>query len=235
MVDFSDGGTVRGAEALVRIEDSDGTLLAPVEFIDVAEETGLIVEVDSRMFEFSAREYARLAKLPDISFRRMSTNVSARSLEDPSFVDRVRGALTRYGVPGSAIRVELTERSLLTSSPSVRESLERLAGLGLQVGLDDFGTGYSALAYLQRFDLQFLKIDRSFVSRLGVSRRDAVVAAVVELAHAHEMVVIAEGVETPEQLAALRTMGCDRAQGYLIGRPMRSEALEALLRSDPRW
>lgn len=166
----------------------------------------------------------------------MSTNVSARSLEDPAFVDRVRRALTWYGVPGSAIRIELTERSLLTTSPAVRESLNRLATLGILVGLDDFGTGYSALAYLQRFSLQFLKIDRSFVSRLGISDRDdAVVAAVVDLAHAHDLVVIAEGVETSEQLQALRAMGCDRAQGYLMGRPMRSADFDALLRADPRW
>ncbi|HET9946206.1 MAG TPA: EAL domain-containing protein, partial [Actinomycetes bacterium] len=235
MVDLTDG-TVRAAEGLVRILDRDGGLIPPAEFIDVAEETGMIVEVDARMFEMVAKEYARVAALPDVPLRRLSTNVSARSLEDPGFVDRVRRALTWYRVPGSAIRVELTERSLLTSSPAVRESLERLAALGLQVGLDDFGTGYSALAYLQRFTLTFLKIDRSFVSRLGMSARDdAVVAAVVDLAHAHDLVVIAEGVETPEQLAALREMGCDRAQGYLIGRPMASADLEELLRSDPRW
>jgi EAL domain-containing protein (putative c-di-GMP-specific phosphodiesterase class I) len=162
--------------------------------------------------------------------------VSARSLEDPTFVDRMSRALSWYGVPGSAIRVELTERSLLTTSPLVRESLERLRTLGIDVGLDDIGTGYSARAYLQRFALQFLKIDRSFVSRLGTSTRDdAVVAAVIDLAHAHELVVVAEGVETAEQLDALRTMGCDRAQGYLLGRPMRPADLEALLRTDPRW
>ena len=134
------------------------------------------------------------------------------------------------------IRVELTERSLLATSPTVRESLARIQELGVEVGLDDFGTGYSALAYLQSFSLQFLKIDRSFVSRLGSSARDdAVVSAVIDLAHAHELVVIGEGVETEEQLAALRRMGCDRAQGYLMGRPMPASALDELLRADPRW
>lgn len=134
------------------------------------------------------------------------------------------------------MRVELTERSLLTSSPIARESVRRLTELGLQIGLDDFGTGYSALAYLQRVPLQFLKIDRSFVSRLGRSPGDnAVVAAVVSLAHAHDLLVVAEGVEAPEQLTALREMGCDRAQGFLLGRPMPADELEELLRSDPRW
>jgi diguanylate cyclase (GGDEF)-like protein/PAS domain S-box-containing protein len=226
-------GQVTAAEALVRIADGD-RLVLPAEFIDVAEETGLIVEVDSRMFERVAAEGARLldAQAP---VRRLTTNVSARSLEDPRFVERVRKALAWYGVPGSMIRVELTERSLLTTSPVVRESLARVQELGVQVGLDDFGTGYSALAYLQRFALQFLKIDRSFVSRLGNARDDAVVGAVIDLAHAHELVVIAEGVETAEQLAALRRMGCDRAQGYLMGRPMPAAELDELLRSDTRW
>ena len=167
--------------------------------------------------------------------RRLTTNVSARSLEDPGFVGRT--AARRCGgtaCRGSMIRVELTERSLLAASPMVSESLRRIQDLGLEVGLDDFGTGYSALAYLQSFPLQFLKIDRSFVSRLGTSARDdAVVAAVIDLAHAHDLVVVGEGVETHEQLAALRRMGCDRAQGYLMGRPMSAAALDDLLRSDP--
>jgi diguanylate cyclase (GGDEF)-like protein/PAS domain S-box-containing protein len=235
LVDLSDG-RIHAAEGLARVETEDGGLVPPSEFIDVAEETGLIVEVDARMFEQVVAAYAALNAAEGVGLRRVSSNVSARSLEDPTFVDRMSRALSWYGVPGSAIRVELTERSLLTTSPLVRESLERLRTLGIDVGLDDFGTGYSALAYLQRFALQFLKIDRSFVSRLGTSTRDdAVVAAVIDLAHAHELVVVAEGVETAEQLDALRTMGCDRAPGYLLGRPMRPADLEALLRTDPRW
>jgi len=143
--------------------------------------------------------------------------------------------MVRNGVAGSAIRMEITERSLLAPSPVVVESLRRVAELGIKVGLDDFGTGYSALAYLQRFDLTFLKIDRSFVSQLGNQRDDAVVAAVIDLAHALELVVVAEGVETVEQLAALRAMGCDRAQGFLMGRPLPADELVALVRSRPTW
>jgi diguanylate cyclase (GGDEF)-like protein/PAS domain S-box-containing protein len=227
-------GQVRAAEALARIQDGD-RLILPADFIDVAEETGLIVEVDARMFERVAAEGARLIDAGTL-LRRLTTNVSARSLEDPRFVERIARSLTWYGVPGSMIRVELTERSLLTTSPAVRDSLAGIQALGIQVGLDDFGTGYSALAYLQSFSLQFLKIDRSFVSRLGASARDdAVVSAVIDLAHAHELLVIGEGVETAEQLAALRRMGCDRAQGYLMGRPMPASELDELLRTDPHW
>ncbi len=160
-----DDGRIHAAEALVRIQDGD-RLMLPAEFIDVAEETGLIVEVDAWMFERVAAECARLLDTGGL-LRRLTTNVSARSLEDPTFVGRMQRALTWFGVPGSMIRVELTERSLLTTSPVVEDSLSRIQDLGIDIGLDDFGTGYSALAYLQQFPLQFLKIDRSFVSRLG--------------------------------------------------------------------
>ena len=213
-----------------------GGLVVPAHFIDVAEETGLIVEVDARMFELAVGQFARWSAAEGLSLRRMSVNVSARSLEDPSFVDRLRRALAWYDVAGSSIRVELTERSLLTTNPAVRDSLRRIADLDMAVGLDDFGTGYSALAYLQRFHLQFLKIDRSFVSRLGQSARDdAVVAAVIDLAHAHDLLVIAEGVETTVQLERLRLMSCDRAQGYLMGKPMAPDLVEELVRTEPRW
>lgn len=235
IVDLHDG-QIRAVEGLVRIRAEDGTVVGPVTFIDVAEETGLIVELDVRMFELVVAEYARMASDPSLGLRRVSANVSARSLEDPTFAERLRRALVKYDVDGDDIRIELTERSLLTSSPVALESLRRMLELGLQMGLDDFGTGYSALAYLQRVPLRFLKIDRSFVSRLGRTPSDnAVVAAVIDLAHAHELLVIAEGVETHEQLAALRAMGCDRAQGFLLGRPMPAAQLEELLRTDPRW
>lgn len=227
-------GLISGAEALVRIQD-EGVLVAPAGFIDVAEETGLIVEVDARMFELVAAEAGRLRDL-GVPIRRLTTNVSARTLEDQNFVRRAANAIRRYDIPRSMIRIELTERTLLAATPAVREALEQLRDIGLDIGLDDFGTGYSALAYLQSFSLEFLKIDRSFVSRLGASvRDDAIVAAVIDLAHAHDLVVVGEGVETLEQLEALRRAGCDRAQGYLMGRPMTAEQLVELIASGPRW
>jgi diguanylate cyclase (GGDEF)-like protein/PAS domain S-box-containing protein len=228
-------GHIRSVESLARIVLPDGVVVPPDAFIDVAEETGLIVELDARMFELGLAQFAAWAAQSDLELRAISTNVSARSLEDSSFVDRMRAALNWYGVEGASIRVEITERSLLAPSPIVTESLRRIAELGIQVGLDDFGTGYSALAYLQRFDLSFLKIDRSFVGRLGSRRDDAVVAAVIALAHALELRVVAEGVETVGQLEALRAMGCDRAQGYLIGRPLAPDDLVALIRTRATW
>ena len=169
-------GAIRAAEALARIQDGD-RLVLPAEFIDVAEETGLIVEVDARMFERVAAEGARLLDAGAL-LRRLTTNVSARSLEDPRFVERIAPGpdlvrRARLDDPGRAHRAQPAHRPARrcgSRSPGIQE-------LGVQVGLDDFGTGYSALAYLQRFSLQFLKIDRSFVSRLGSSARDDAVVA----------------------------------------------------------
>jgi diguanylate cyclase (GGDEF)-like protein/PAS domain S-box-containing protein len=229
-------GRIRAVEALARVVDPTLGVVGPDDFVEAAEETGLIVELDARMFELAVRQFARWAQEPGLALRRMSTNVSARSLADPGFVDRIRKAMTWYGVSGDALRIEITERSLLTADPVVIDSLRRIAELGADVGLDDFGTGYSALGYLQQFDLRFLKIDRSFVARLGSARQDdAVVSAVIALAHAHDLVVVAEGVETREQLDALRAMGCDRAQGFLISRPVPADDVAALLRTSPVW
>jgi EAL domain-containing protein (putative c-di-GMP-specific phosphodiesterase class I) len=229
-------GRIRAVEALARIADPGGDVVGPADFVEAAEETGLVAELDARMFELAVAQFSRWAQVPKLALRRISTNVSARSLGDRGLVERMRKAMTWYGVAGSAMRVEITERSLLTANPVVIESLQRIATLGIQVGLDDFGTGYSALGYLQQFDLHFLKIDRSFVTRLGADRKDdAVVGAVIALAHAHDLIVVAEGVETLEQLTALREMGCDRAQGFLIGRPLPADELVELLRSAPAW
>ena len=229
-------GQVIGAEALVRLDDPELGLLTPADFIEVAEETGQIVDVDAVVLEEGVRQLAAWSPLSAHGFRRLAVNVTARSLEQPGFADRLASTLAAHGVDGSLLRVELTERSLLASNPQVRASLHAIAALGVGIGLDDFGTGYSALAYLQRFSLQFLKIDRSFVSRIGRGpREDAIVAAIVDLAHAHALTVIAEGVETVEQLDVLRLMGCDRAQGYYFGKPMPAEDLAAFVRSAPRW
>jgi EAL domain-containing protein (putative c-di-GMP-specific phosphodiesterase class I) len=229
-------GRVVGAEALVRLDDPELGLLTPVDFIEVAEETGQIVDVDAVVLEEGVRQLAEWSGLASYGFRRLAVNITARSLELPGFADRLGALLERHDVDGSLLRVELTERSLLASNPQVRASLQAVSALGVGIGLDDFGTGYSALAYLQRFSLNFLKIDRSFVSRLGGGpREDAIVAAIVDLAHAHAMSVIAEGVESAEQLAALRTMGCDRAQGYFFGKPMPADELVRLVRAGTRW
>jgi diguanylate cyclase (GGDEF)-like protein/PAS domain S-box-containing protein len=210
-------GDVLAAEALARLEHPQAGLVQPADFISVAEDTGLVVEVDSRITELAVAHLAR----PDVpTSLRVAVNVSARTLDDLTYVQRLSAALQRHGVAADRLLVELTESSLLDATGRRAREVRRIKDLGVAVGLDDFGTGYSALAYLDRFPLDFLKIDRSFVARLGTSERaDSVVSAIVTLAHAHGLVVTAEGVETSEQAQALRGFGCDRGQGWLFGRP----------------
>lgn len=208
---------VTGCEALARLSHG-GRIVPPVEFIGVAEETGLIVDLDVAVFAEAVRQVA--TSPPHEGFG-LAVNLSPRSLQVPGLAERVRGVLGSRAASGTALRFEITESSLAEPTSTLVENLRGLRELGGRIGLDDFGTGYSALSYLRRFDLDFMKIDRSFVSDVCTDRRAAsVVRAIIELAHAHDLTVVAEGVETADQLEALRRMRCDMAQGYHLGRPM---------------
>jgi diguanylate cyclase (GGDEF)-like protein len=230
VIDFANG-RLAGAEALVRLHDTDedgGRLVSPDLFMDIAEQTGLVVEVDCWVIEAAIAQLAQWAghsehasefgdpgELPWLAI-----NLSARSMEHPRVIRRLLDAVKRGEVGRGRLKVELTEQSFIGSLPGVEAALRQLVAAGIQIGIDDFGTGYSALAYLQNFDLDFMKIDRSFVASVGDNPRgDAVVTAIVDLAHAHGMSVIAEGVETGRQARRLREIGCDFAQGYHFGRP----------------
>jgi diguanylate cyclase (GGDEF)-like protein/PAS domain S-box-containing protein len=215
ITDLASGRTV-GAEALARLRHPTRGILEPREFVDVAEDTGLIVEIDARVAELAVDA---LADHPD-DIPNVAVNVSPRSLASGGYVRRVSDALRHRGVPGARLLVEVTERTLMDETGTGAVGLSRLRRLGVRVGIDDFGTGYSALAYLSQFDLDFLKIDRSFVSGLGEDpRADTVVSAIVAIAHSHAMLVTAEGVESPTQAEALTKMGCDSGQGWHFGYP----------------
>jgi len=217
------GGTIAGSEALARLEHPECGILMPQEFIEVAEDTGLVVEIDSRITELAVAALARVDDDPRLA--RIAVNVSPRTLDHAEYRARLRSALRRHGIDATRLLVEVTESSLLDADGPRADELRVLQGEGIQVGIDDFGTGYSALAYLDHFDLDFLKIDRSFVSRLGTGERaDAVVSAIISLAHAHGMEVTAEGVEHEDQARRLRDMGCDRGQGWHFGRPAKPPA-----------
>ncbi len=150
----------------------------------------------------------------------VSVNISARTLELPDFATQLGEILTKYDAAPGRLALEITESVLLEAGLGVEQTVRDLRALGIHVGLDDFGTGYSALAHLQRFDLDFLKIDRSFVADLSEGSRGlAMVQAVANLAHSLGLTVVAEGVETSEQSDLLRSLGCDRGQGWLFGRP----------------
>ncbi len=221
IVDFLHGRVV-GAEALVRMRAEDGvTLLGPDTFVDVAEDTGLVVDLDCWVIQEALRQLAQWWRnAPPSQVPWLAVNVSPRSMEHPRLVRTLLDGLRSRGLPHHLLKVELTEHSFLSTLPGGEASLRQLITSGIPVGIDDFGTGYSALAYLPRFELDFMKIDRAFVAPVGQdAQADAVVDAIVALAHAHGMKVTAEGIETPKQARRLREMGCDFAQGFHFGRP----------------
>ena len=228
IVAFETGRTV-GVEALVRVVDQGGERLVPPDgFIQVAEDTGLVVELDLWVIDAAVSQLARwLDAAPAAEMVPwVALNVSPRSMEHPRVIRRLVDRLQEQHIQPHQVKVELTEHSFLGTLPGGESTLRQLLTSGIPVGIDDFGTGYSAMAYLNRFDLDFMKIDRSFVLRVGSERRaDAVVTAMVDLAHAHGMQVTAEGVETQRQARRLREIGCDFAQGYHYGRPTDADRL----------
>ena len=213
---------VVGVEALVRWRHPDRGLLPPSEFIPVAEETGLIVPLGVRVLTEACRQVC--AWQPSEPWRHpinLCVNLSARQLMAPDLHDVVAAALAASGLEPSRLCLEITESVLLEDAVASSRALHRLKALGADVGVDDFGTGFSSLTYLKRFPVDILKIDRSFVEGLGTSREDrAIVAGVVDLAHAFGLTAIAEGVETIDQLAELRAIGCEQGQGYLWSQPL---------------
>jgi diguanylate cyclase (GGDEF)-like protein len=212
-------GWVAGVEALVRVRRPDGSLMQPSAFIEVAEETGLIVQIDRWMLREAVRQLQEWTRQGADSMC-ASVNVSARTLAQLDFDAFVLGVLAENGIDPSRLLIELTEGSLVPGGSAAQDAMVRLKSAGIATVIDDFGTGYSSLAYLQQLPVSLVKIDRSFVSRLGSSLpASAIVRAVIDLAHAHGHAVTAEGVETEEQADLLRGMGCDNAQGWLFGQP----------------
>jgi len=213
-----DDGQVVGYEALIRWNHPQRGVLLPGDFLKIAEDSGLIEVIDWRMFELSCERLQRHG--PTNTF--MTINVSALHLRHDDFDVRLLQVLERIGLPPSRLVVEVTEGALLDNPESVRAMLERLREVGIGAALDDFGTGYSSLSYLHSLPLRILKIDRAFVHELDKganSSSTTVVAAVLALARALDISVVAEGIETEIQYAALQAMGCDMGQGYWIGRP----------------
>jgi EAL domain-containing protein (putative c-di-GMP-specific phosphodiesterase class I) len=229
-----------GSEALVRWKHPTRGLLPPASFISVTEESGLIVPIGQWVLDAALAEARLWADQTGADRFVQSVNLSARQLSNPDLVDQVAAALQRHDWPADWLCLELTESVLLDDLEVTLEALVRLRGLGVRLAIDDFGTGYSSLTYLQRFPVDAVKIDRSFVSGLTTgpnadARSDATIPrAVVVMAHALGLSATAEGVETEEQLAVLQELGCDYAQGYLFSSPVTSEALSLLLRRPGR-
>ena len=230
IIDIADGRLI-GVEALVRWERPGRGIVAPGEFIALAEETGLISPLGRGVLERATADVSGWrARHPEAADLRLTVNVSGHQLVRPEFLDEVRGALRRSGLAAESLGLEITESVLMNDASPARATLDALRELGVRVLLDDFGTGYSSLARLKGFPVDAIKIDRSFVDGLGSQDEDtAIVGAIVEIADSLGLEAIAEGVEQPEQLARLSELGCSAAQGYLFAAPMPSDELQALL------
>ena len=213
-----DSGQTTGYEALIRWNHPTRGILGPADFLKIAEDNGSMEAIDWRMYELSCGLAARLGRSDTF----LTINVSPRHLRRAKFGDQLLAMLKHTGLPPQRLLLELTEGSLIEHPERVRTILEQLSDAGIGAVLDDFGTGYSSLSYLHTFPLRMLKIDRAFVSQLGMTGKSSsasVVAAVLALARALGMDVVAEGIETIEQRDALVAMGCELGQGYLLGRP----------------
>ena len=219
-----------GVEALIRWHHPQRGLLLPAEFIPLAEESGMIVPVGKWVLEEACRQSVRWHEgRPEWPAPRVSVNLSVRQLTD-ELPEIVSAALQLAGAHPSRLGLELTETLLMETAQSATEVLAALREVGVRIALDDFGTGYSSLSYLQRFPLDVLKLDRSFISGLETTPSvSQIVAATIDMARAFGMSVVAEGVETEGQLRRLQDLGCHFAQGYYFARPQPPKAIAALL------
>jgi len=231
-------GALAGAEALVRLHHPDRGLIPPAEFIPVAEETGLVVPLGAWVVAEAATQAAAWRALQPVDAPPMtvSINLSGRQLKTPGFAVEVGAAIARTGADASHLCFEVTENTLLDAGGASVSTLEGLKDLGVRLAIDDFGTGHSSLTWLRRLPADFLKVDKTFVAGLGTDPSDtAIVRAVLDLGEALGLTTVAEGVETAEQLEALRDLGCDWAQGYHLARPGPPEAVTRLIKDDTRW
>ncbi len=222
-------GRVEGAEALVRWQHPERGLLGPGAFIEMAEESGLIVPLGEWVLREALRQTAawRRADRPPIV---VAVNVSSHQLRRPHLERTVGDALASHGLGGECLCLELTESAIMETGTNATETLDAIKALGVRLSLDDFGTGYSSLSYLCRFPIDELKIDRSFVSDCDAIQNSALITqAIITMAHGLRLSVVAEGVETESQLDFLRTNACDQYQGYLFSRPLPAWEFQALL------
>lgn len=243
-------GKIAGFEALVRWQHPTRGLVFPAEFIPLAEETGLIIPIGSWVLREACHQL-RLWQVQSILGPRnepseatapltISVNLSVKQFSQPRLVEEVEQILYKSGLDAHSLKLEITESLFVENAEAATALLLQLKALGVELQMDDFGTGYSSLSHLHRFPLNTLKIDRSFISKLDTSGKNnseatPIVQAIITLAHNFGMNVTAEGVETIEQLAQLRTMNCTYGQGYFFSQPLNSKAAAALLAAKPQW
>jgi diguanylate cyclase (GGDEF)-like protein len=230
-------GRIMGLEALVRWQHPKQGLVPPMEFIPLAEETGLIVPMGFWVLrEACGQMRDGLSKFSTDPPLLLSVNLSARQFSQPDLVDQIQRILRESGVEAGSMMLEITESVVMEHAESAAAALTQLKTLGVQLSIDDFGTGYSSLSCLHSYPIDSLKIDRSFVGKMGMDTKNMeIVRTIVALAENLGMHVTAEGIETAEQLAQLRGLQCECGQGYLFSKPLEADAIEQLLSSKPKW
>jgi diguanylate cyclase (GGDEF)-like protein/PAS domain S-box-containing protein len=227
-------GRIVGVEALIRWQRPGHGTISPLDFIPLLEESGLIVPVGAWVIDTACRQIAawQQARVTPVQ---ISVNVSGRQFAQGGLDTVVVDAIVKHGIAPGFLELELTESSLMTNAEDSITSLNNLKALGIQISIDDFGTGYSSLAYLKRFPIDKLKIDIAFIADITSNPEDAAITlAIISMAHSLKLQVIAEGVETAEQLAYLRLHGCDQMQGYYFSRPVPPAELQKLLKNASR-
>jgi diguanylate cyclase (GGDEF)-like protein len=218
-----------GVEALVRWRHPERGIISPTEFIPLAEETGLIVPIGEWVLRTACNQ-AKAWQSNSGRAIRMAVNLSAKQFKDENLMQIVLSALADTGLDARLLELELTEGTLMDDARATMVTLEQLRGIGVYLSIDDFGTGYSSMNYLKRFDVRALKIDKSFIAGLPQDAENAAITrAIIAMAHGLKMVVVAEGVETDEQLLMLEEYGCDMVQGYFLGHPSPHDTITAML------
>jgi diguanylate cyclase (GGDEF)-like protein len=226
---------VFGVEALLRMPNASGQLNSPAEFIPLAEETGLIIPIGQWVLKTACRDAVRLQKAVGAPLT-MAVNISPRQFMNGDLLGTVRLALQDQQLDADFLELEITESVLMDERVGVSNTLFDLRNLGVNIAIDDFGTGYSSLSYLKRFKINKLKIDQSFVRDMTIDSEDAaLVAAIIAMGHSLNIPVVAEGIETAEQLAILTANGCDMGQGFYIGRPLSFDELLQWFANEARW
>lgn len=231
-VDLVSGG-IHGFEQLLRWRSPDGFDIGPEEFVPALERSGRISKVGAWIIDTACGHWRRWLNLGLLSDQaRLSINVSAHQFAQGNLTKLLRGALARHLLEPYSLEIELTESAVMLDTSKTRKALKQIREIGIGLSMDDFGTGYATLAYLRRYRFDTLKIDRSFIQRICTRKKDLVIAlSMIQLAHMLELRTVVEGVETPEQLASLRRMGCAIGQGHYFSYPLAAEEVPDFLES----
>ncbi|MBW4535914.1 MAG: EAL domain-containing protein [Pleurocapsa minor HA4230-MV1] len=235
-----DNNHLVGFEALIRWQHPERGAISPVEFIPIAEDTGLILDIGEWLLKEACQQLQiwrqQFASVPQINSLKMSINLASQQLQEPEFIQKLDQILLETGLEGSSLRLEITESVLIEPEGTIQNTLKQIKNRNIKLSIDDFGTGYSSLSYLRRFPIDNLKIDRSFINQMNLdSENFEIVRLIITLAKTLGMKTISEGVETALQLDRLKGLGCEFAQGYLFSIPLAPKEIELMLAKYPQF